>query len=207
MEYEKKLSAAKHALELAETEQAKEKSEKESCQNKILDLEHSQAQLTEKIEKHEAELEDLKLKVTELEKSHQDDLRSYQRMVEGFLKAFKSETRRILLTQKSDLDFSKLEKVTPNNLAKVAAEEEAAKKSASKQRKGQKVKKKAASEKPSAECPKGSSLLPKRVSVEMDLLAENVALVSDDHSLTITADVSRVTLKSGIDVDVQFLLY
>ena len=41
MEYEKKLSAAKHALELAETEQAKEKSEKESCQNKILDLEHS----------------------------------------------------------------------------------------------------------------------------------------------------------------------
>ena len=207
MEYEKKLSAAKHALELAESQQAKEKSEKESCQNKILDLEHSQAQLTEKIEKHEAELEDLKLKVTELEKSHQDDLRSYQRMVEGFLKAFKSETRRILLTQKSDLDFSKLEKVTPNNLAKVAAEEEAAKKSASKQRKGQKVKKKAASEKPSAECPEGSSLLPKRVSVEMDLLAENVALVSDDHSLTITADVSRVTLKSGIDVDVQFLLY
>ena len=51
LEYEKKLSAAKHALKLAETEQAKEKSEKESCQNKILELEHTQAQLTEKIEK------------------------------------------------------------------------------------------------------------------------------------------------------------
>ena len=51
MEYEKKLSTTKHALELTETEQAKEKSENESCQNKILDLEHTQAQLTEKIEK------------------------------------------------------------------------------------------------------------------------------------------------------------
>ena len=35
MDYEKKLFAAKNALELAETEQAKEKSEKESCHNKI----------------------------------------------------------------------------------------------------------------------------------------------------------------------------
>ena len=51
IEYKKKLSAAMHALELAETEQAKERSEKESCQNKIQDLEHTQAQLTEKIEK------------------------------------------------------------------------------------------------------------------------------------------------------------
>ena len=51
MEYEKKLSAATRALEMAETEQAKERSEKESCQNKIQDLEHTQAQLTEKIEK------------------------------------------------------------------------------------------------------------------------------------------------------------
>ena len=35
MKYEKKLSAATRALEMAETEQAKERSEKESCQNKI----------------------------------------------------------------------------------------------------------------------------------------------------------------------------
>ena len=51
MEYEKKLFAATHAFKLAETEHAKEKFEKESCQNKIQDLEHTQAQLTEKIEK------------------------------------------------------------------------------------------------------------------------------------------------------------
>ena len=51
LEYEKKLSTAKYALELAETEQAKEKSEKETYQNKILELEHTQAQLTEKIKK------------------------------------------------------------------------------------------------------------------------------------------------------------
>ena len=51
IEYEKKLSAATRALELAKTEQAKARSEKESCQNKIHDLEHTQAQLTEKIEK------------------------------------------------------------------------------------------------------------------------------------------------------------
>ena len=37
LEYEKKLYAAMRALELAETEQAKERSEKESCQNKIQD--------------------------------------------------------------------------------------------------------------------------------------------------------------------------
>ena len=97
LKYNKKLSTATHTLELAETEQAKEKSEKESCQNKILDLEHTQAQLIEKIEKQEVELNDLKFKVSELEKSREDDLRSYQRMVEGFLKAFKSETRRILV--------------------------------------------------------------------------------------------------------------
>ena len=50
LHYEKKLITAKHALELAETEQAKEKSKKESCQKKIQELEHTQAQLTEKIE-------------------------------------------------------------------------------------------------------------------------------------------------------------
>ena len=69
MEYEKKLSTAKHTLELDEIEQAKENSEKESCQNKILELEHTQAQLTGKIEKQETELDDLKLNVAELEKS------------------------------------------------------------------------------------------------------------------------------------------
>ena len=69
MDYEKKLSAAKHALELAEIEQAKEKSEKESCQKKIKELEHTQAQLMEKIKNQEAELDTLKLKVAELKKS------------------------------------------------------------------------------------------------------------------------------------------
>ena len=53
-------------------------------------------------------------------------------MVGGFLKAFKSEAKRILQTQKSYLDFAELEKVTPSDLAKVASEEEAAKKSTSK---------------------------------------------------------------------------
>ena len=57
-------------------------------------------------------------------------------MVGGFLKAFKSETRRILLTQKYDLDFSELKRVLSSDLVKVAAEEEAAKKSTSKQHKG-----------------------------------------------------------------------
>ena len=70
------------------------------------------------------------MKVSELGKSREDDLRSYQRMVGGFLKTFKFETQRILLTQKYDLDFYELERVTPSDLAKVAAEEEAAKKSA-----------------------------------------------------------------------------
>ena len=122
LEYEKKLSIAKHTLELAEIEQAKEKSEKESCQNKILELEQTQAQLNEKVENQEVKLDELKLKVSELEKSRQDDLRSYQRMVCGFLKAFKFETQRILLTHNSNLDFFELERVTASDLAKVAAE-------------------------------------------------------------------------------------
>ena len=41
IEYKKKLSAAAGALELAETELAKERSKKESCQNKVRDLEHT----------------------------------------------------------------------------------------------------------------------------------------------------------------------
>ena len=84
-------------MQLAETEQAKEKSEKELCQNKIKDLKHTQAQLTKKIKKQEAELNDLMLKMSQVERSRENDLRYYQRMVGGFLKVFKSETRRILL--------------------------------------------------------------------------------------------------------------
>ena len=147
MDYEKKLSAAVGALELSETELAKERSEKESIQKKVEELEHTQAQLTEKIERQESECNELKLKLAEAENSlseaekslseekriWEDDLRSYQRMVGGFLKAFKSETKRILLGQRSDLDLSELEKMTPSHLAKVAKEEEEAKRSASEQ--------------------------------------------------------------------------
>ena len=60
IEYEKKLSAAVGALELSETELAKAKSEKESSDRKVEDLEHTQAQLTGKIERQEAECNDLK---------------------------------------------------------------------------------------------------------------------------------------------------
>ena len=86
-----------------------------------------------------------------MEKVREDDLRSYQRMVGGFLKAFRSEAWRILLTQKFDLDFLELKRVTPSDLAKVVTEEEAAKKFISKQRK--KSKKKVAFQKPPSECP------------------------------------------------------
>ena len=41
IEYEKKLSATAGALELAETELPKERSAKESCQDKVQDLEHT----------------------------------------------------------------------------------------------------------------------------------------------------------------------
>ena len=75
----------------------------------------------------------MKLKVSEVEKSREEDLRSYQRMVGGFLKAFKSEALRILLAQNSDLNFSEIKRLTPSELAKVTTEEEAAKKSTSKQ--------------------------------------------------------------------------
>ena len=106
IEYEKKLSATAGALKLSETELAKERSEKESIQKKVDDLEHTQSQLIGKIERQESEYNDLKLKLVEVEKSlseaekslseekriREDDLRSYQRMVGGFLRAFKSET-------------------------------------------------------------------------------------------------------------------
>ena len=81
----------------------------------------------------EAELNNLKLKLSEVEKSREDDLRSYQRMVGGFFKAFKSEAKRLLLCQNSGLDFSEIVKLTPSDLAKVVTEEEAAMKSACKQ--------------------------------------------------------------------------
>ena len=91
IEYEKKLSAAAGALELAKTELAKERSEKRSISNKVQDLGHTQAQLTGKIERQESECNDLKLKLAEVEKSlseekriWEDDLRSYQRIVGGF---------------------------------------------------------------------------------------------------------------------------
>ena len=104
MDYEKKLSAAAGVLELSKTELAKERSEKESIHNKVRDLEHTQSQLAEKIERQEAEYNDLKLKLTEVEKSlseaekslseerriREENLRSYQRMVGDFLRAFKS---------------------------------------------------------------------------------------------------------------------
>ena len=51
MDYEKKLFAATGALELAKTELDKERSEKESIQSKVQDLEHTQSKLTEKIER------------------------------------------------------------------------------------------------------------------------------------------------------------
>ena len=110
----------------------------------------------------------MKLKVAELEKSRQDDLRSYQKIVRRFLKAFKFETRRILLTLKSDLDFFELERVMPSDLEKVVTEDKAAKKSSSKLRKGQKVKKKVISEKPSSECLMDTSILPDGVSIKAD---------------------------------------
>ena len=69
IEYEKRLSAAASALELSETELAKARSEKESADKKAEDLEHTQAQLTGKIERQESEYNELKVKLAEVEKS------------------------------------------------------------------------------------------------------------------------------------------
>ena len=104
------------------------------------------------------------------------------------------------MTQKFDLDFSELERVTPNNLVKVVAEEKAAKKSASKQLKVQKSKKKAASKKPASEYHLNPSLPPERVSIETEPEAENVVLVLDEQSLTMSADTSLIAPKSRMDV-------
>ena len=121
-------------------------------------------------------------------------------MVGGFLKVFKSEARRIMLIQNSDLYFSEIEMLTPSDLAKVAAKEEATKKSASKQRK--KSKKKPASEKPPSECPLEPSLLPEGVSIEAGPEAENVVLVPDDQSLIVSADANVLAPGSRMDFDV-----
>ena len=52
--------------------------------------------------------------------------------MKGFLKAYKSECRRILHAQHGDLDFSKLEKIIPNDLPKLATKEYSINKSTSK---------------------------------------------------------------------------
>ena len=117
-------------------------------------------------------------------------------MVGGFLKAFKFETRRIILTQNSDLNFSEIEKLTPSDLSKVATEEEAAKKSASKQWK--KFKKKAASEKPPSECPLEPNSLSEGVSTEAGSEDDDIILVPDGPS----TDANLVAPESGIDIDV-----
>ena len=198
IEYEKKLSAAAGVLELSETELAKAKSEKESADRKVEDLEHTQAQLTGKIERQEAECNDLKKKLAEAEKSlseekriREDDLRSYQRMVGGFLRAFKSETRRVLQNQRSDLDLSELEEMTPSHLARVAKEEEDARKSASEQRK---KKKKNAKEKPPTESSTVPSLQPEGSTAEATAEVDTVVL--DDP--VASADV--IAPESGTDV-------
>ena len=176
IEYEKRLSAAANALELSETELAKARSEKESAYKKVEDLEHTQGQLTGKIERQETECSALRKKLAEAEKSlseekriREDDLRSYQRMVGGFLRAFKSETRRVLQNQRSDLDLSELEEMTPSHLARVAKEEEEAMKYASEQRK---KKKKRTKEMPPTESSTVPSLQPEGSAAEATTTAE-----------------------------------
>ena len=84
---------------------------------------------------------------------------------------------------------------------KVVAEEEAAKKFASKLWKGQKVKKKAVSEKSSFECPGDTCLLQERVSIEVEPSANNVILVPEDQSLVVSADTSLTAPEFRMDVD------
>ena len=87
IEYNKKLAAAKCALEKAEVDGAKERSEKEHLQKKVLELEHTQAQLTERIDKQDSDLAAAKLKVEELQRIQSDDLKSYRKMV-NFCQSF-----------------------------------------------------------------------------------------------------------------------
>ena len=131
--------------------------------------------------------------MSEERRVREDDLQSYQRMVGGFLRAFKSEAKRILQIQKSDLNFSELEKMTPTDLAKVAKEEEDAKKFTAKQPK--KLKKNNASEKHPSKCPIESSLLPEGSPIEARVKAEDSTLALDDQ--LVAADL--VAPESGTD--------
>ena len=141
----------------------------------------------------EKSLSEVEKSLSEERRIREDDLRSYQRMVRSFLRAFKSKTKRIFQSQRFDLDFSELEKMTPTYLAKVAKEEKEAKKSASEQRK--KLKKKKTNEKPPFESPLAPSLLPDS-SAEVIAEAESNTIVLDD--LVDGTDV--VAPESGIDV-------
>ena len=127
-------------------------------------------------------------------RAQDDDLQSYQRMVGGFLREFKSEAKRILQFQKSDLNFSELEKMTLTDLAKVAKEEETAKKSASKQR--NKLKKKTASEKASSECPLEPSLQHEGPPTEAGADADDCTLVLNDQLI----DADPIAPESRTDV-------
>ena len=99
-----------------------------------------------------------------------------------------------MLTQNYDLNFSEIEKLTPSDLVKVAAEKEAAKKYASKQWK--KPKKKVTSEKPPSECPLEPSLLLEGLSTEAGAEADDCTLVSNDQ----LTDIDPVAPESGIEV-------
>ena len=46
-----------------------------------------------------------------------------------------------------------------------------------------------------------TSLLPDGVSIEADLLAENVTLVEEDQSVTVSTDTSLVAPEFEMDVD------
>ena len=81
-----------------------------------------------------------------------------------------------------------------SDLTKVAAAEEATKKSASKQRK--KPKKKVAFEKPPSKYPLEPSLLPKGLSTEAGVEADDCTLVSNDQLI----DTDPVAPESRIDV-------
>ena len=112
-------------------------------------------------------------------------------MVGGFLRAFKSETRRVLQNQRSDLDLSELEEMTPSHLARVAKEEEDARKSTSEQRK---KKKKNAKETPPTESSTVPSLQPEGSTAEATAEVDTVVL--DDP--VASADV--IAPESGTDV-------
>ena len=113
-------------------------------------------------------------------------------MVGGFLRAFKSETRIVLQSQRSDLDLSELEEMTPH-LARVAKEEEDARKSASEQRK---KKRKKTKEIPPTESSTVSSLQPEGSTAEATVTAEANIVVLDDP--VTSADV--IVPESGADV-------